>query len=193
MICELNPVTFPASQGLNVNMMPVIFGDADTVPHELRGYLPLMAACSRLRPGSTAYLTVHESYVREGETQRRPGVHVEAPAAFGWGGGWGGCEQGLYMASSDGACRAWDCLRFDGDEHGAVREPACEATKMAPSRLYWLTDRTPHEALPSPYSGVRQFFRLVSEHVGGWFAEHNTPNPLGVQPDAPIIYGSKFA
>jgi hypothetical protein len=67
-----------------------------------------------------------------------------------------------------------------------------EAQDMEPGRLYWLTDLTPHEAMPALESGPRQFFRLVSPKIGVWFTKHNTPNPLGVQPGAPLEHGSKF-
>ncbi len=33
-----------------------------------------------------AYLTVHESFVKKGETQRRPGIHIEAPLELVAGG-----------------------------------------------------------------------------------------------------------
>lgn len=188
---EIQAVAFPVPQDNVVNMMPVIHGEPDSVPRSLHGYLGMMAVCDFVR-GSTVYLTVHESHVSAGSTQRRPGVHVESPSAFAWGGGWGGQKLGLYMASNDGACRAWDCLRFDGDHHGAVPEPDSAPILMKPSTTYHMTDRTPHEALPSPRSGVRQFFRLVSPEIEGWWREHNTPNPLGVRPECPILEGSKF-
>lgn len=40
--------------------------------------------------------------------------------------------------------------------------------------------------------GIRQWFRLVSEEIDGWFSQHNTPNPLGIEPTAPIVYYNKF-
>ena len=46
--------------------------------------------CSALLSGSWRYLTVHESVVQRGETQRRPGAHIESPEdyAVGRGGRW---------------------------------------------------------------------------------------------------------
>ena len=83
-------------------------------------------------------------------------------------------------------------------------------------RLYWLTDRyvphilfkesthfstilhlhrTPHESLPIKEGAFRQFFRLVTSQVSLWYADHSTPNPLGVLPDPDvtrIVTGDKF-
>ena len=62
-------------------------------------------------------------------------------------------------------------------------------------RLYWMTDRTPHEALPLKDGMYRQFFRLVTSRVSLWFQDHSTPNPNGVKPDpqiTKIVKGSKF-
>lgn len=60
------------------------------------------------------------------------------------------------------------------------------------NEMVWMTDRTPHESLPVKQTCYRQFFRLVVGKVGGWFPKHNTPNPLGVQPDCPIFDVDKF-
>jgi len=42
----------------------------------------------------------------------------------------------------------------------------------------------------------RQFFRLVTSQVSLWYADHSTPNPLGVKPDPAItriVVGDKFS
>ncbi|KAJ3063101.1 hypothetical protein HDU99_004986, partial [Rhizoclosmatium hyalinum] len=97
--------------------------------------------------GKVGYLTIHESLVQEGATQRRPGLHIESPGAltkgpplkahayhrwYCWGGGKLGngiegdvdefgkvnVEGGIFMASNlDDTCRVWDCLVRD---HGDV-------------------------------------------------------------------------
>ena len=70
-----------------------------------------------------------------------------------------------------------------------VKEPIEQDT------IYWMTDRTPYEALPMKKSGYRQFFRLVTDEVGLWYEKHSTPNPNGVVPDpkiTKIIKKSKF-
>lgn len=189
-------------------MMPIVMGDSTSVPEQLRGYLPMINACD-FEEGTTVYLTVHESTVEPGTSQRRGGVHTEAfkPSdsflrlvedtgveAGRWGGGgWGGAK-GLYMASTDGACRVWNTETYNVDGHGGVLDDLSEvfSFQCEPNTLYWITDRTPHEALPSQ-AKYRQFFRLVSEDVSAWFTEHNTPNPLGVEPTCPKISVNKFS
>jgi hypothetical protein len=45
--------------------------------------------------------------------------------------------------------------------------------------LNWITDTTPHEALP--YTGkepaMRQFFRVVAGGLSLWYPQHSTANP----------------
>ena len=226
-------VAFPSPKNIMVNMMPFVLGDPSTLPEELHGYLPLIDQCSELVPGEVAYLTVNESVVRAGASQRRPGIHTEGTSILcwgegGWGGGWGGGrgnfgggefgggapnppapfpqpepvpsqpepkgrKLGLYMASTDGSCRIWDSVTHDVDAHGALLGPPLgSAHIMQPNGLYWLTDRTPHEALPVAVDTHRQFFRLVSHCVSAWWAQHSTSNPLGVQPGCRVLTHSKF-
>lgn len=113
--------------------------------------------------------------------------------ATGWGGGWGGtgAGEGLFFASTDGRCRIYPELRSDGDRHGAL-VPRVKGFNCEPRRMYWITDITPHEALPALTNGPRQWFRLVGPKVDVWWAQHNTPNPLGVTPKACVLNGSKF-
>ena len=59
--------------------------------------------------------------------------------------------------------------------------------------IYWMSDRTPHEALPMP-SGPRQFVRVILGGVDLWFKDHSTANPLVNLPKSVrVIVGSKFA
>jgi hypothetical protein len=201
MMCRKTSVTFPTPTDLSVNMMPIIMGDLVSVPDPLRGYLPLINACD-FEPGTTVYLTVQESQVASGASQRRGGIHTEGFNPDGlselygggeWGGGWGG-SKGIFMASSDGACRIWNQETHDVNHHGELRHDINleEAIECEPSVLYWMTDRTPHQALPSKEEGYRQFFRLVSEDVSVWFSEHNSPNPTGVVPGCPVVTLNKF-
>jgi len=191
---KLELVQFPDPADQMVNMMPIIMGDPNSIPGSLRHYADIVEQCD-LKLGSTVYLSVNESIVKADKTQRRPGIHTEATSIGGWGGGsWGSSErtQGIYMASTDGSTRLWDCLAGTTSPHGAVAEPAGHSEDMAPSNLYWLGDRTPHAALPVSKSLYRQWFRLVAEPIFGWYAKHSTANPLGVLPTAPIFQHSKF-
>lgn len=191
---EVGIVKFPFPTGININMMPIVHGDIGSVPEFLHGYLPIMGQC--LLPEGVAYLSIQEGVVPKGGTLRRPGIHTDGGKDTGWGegGGWGAtqADKGIYMASSDGLCRAWDILTWDVDEMGALEEPTTPSIKLVPNMLYWMTDRTPHESLPAPRIVHRQWFRLVSGAVGVWWAQHSTANPLGVRPTCPIRYDNKF-
>jgi hypothetical protein len=205
---KLDKIVFPKYRGnIMVNMMPIIFGVDETVPTFLHEYLPIINKCNLLK-GRHAYLTVHESFVKAGTSQRRAGIHTEGYNTGGWGGGWGGGLQenfeeekpdaykaGLFFASNDGSCNIWNCTipTSQVNEYGQLLTKLySEPHKMEANRLYWLTDRTPHEALRVGNDTERQFFRLVSEEISVWFSQHNTPNPLGVQPECAIELRSKF-
>ena len=110
---------------------------------------------------------------------------------------------GIYLASNmANTTRVWNCgvdpevVRKLGDiEYLRAGLPGPGET-LLPNKLYWITDRTPHESLPLPQSGYRQFFRLVTSEVSLWYRDHSTPNPLGVVPDPAItttVAGSKFS
>lgn len=91
-IAKAGVVDFPPPRDRNVNMMPFVLGDRASLPDDLADYWHMIeeADCT-FEPGRIAYLTVQESWVRVGETQRRPGIHTDGTAVFGWGGGaWGG-------------------------------------------------------------------------------------------------------
>ncbi len=234
-------VNFPAFTGINCNMMPIRLGDADTIPENMRQYVPLLAACplNRSEHRKIGYLTIHESTIEtEGASQRRGGVHTETPGVIwheanrdvslpddvegtwevqqwvpmtvAWG---RGCYDdslgkhyeyigGLYMASNvAGSCRVWNCRINDpgkvvgplGDlEH--VRSVLGEGETLDAGEVVWMTDSTPHESLPLPAGTKRQYFRLVTSEVSVWYADHSTPNPLGIVPpdDVVILHGNKF-
>lgn len=76
-------VTFPLPNNRNVNMMPFILGNKESLPQDLQCYYPLIDACPFCVEdfGKVAYLTVKESMVEQGQTQRRPGLHIESPGA----------------------------------------------------------------------------------------------------------------
>ena len=60
--------------------------------------------------------------------------------------------------------------------------------------MVWITDCTPHESLPLKAETSRQYFRLVTSEVSVWYADHSTPNPLGIKPpeNVKIVHGNKF-
>jgi len=213
-------VTFPEPRGIKVNMMPFEMCNKESLPAELHHYWEIIEACQlpEEEKGKVGYLTIHESVVEKGASQRRPGLHIEAPgflakassfvgARYNWGCGFvhrdgSHVKGGIYMASNVAdSCKFWNVKIKDveaaaghlGDmEH--MREVLGEGSTMEANRMYWLTDATPHESLPLEAETSRQFFRLVTSELSAWYPEHSTANDL-VLPDAAvtkIIPGSKF-
>ena len=89
-------VTFPEPRGIEINMMPFIMGDYSTIPEIYQHYRPLIDLCLQdthdldrcsQELGKIGYLTIHESLVMAGETQRRPGLHTDGHFNANWGGG----------------------------------------------------------------------------------------------------------
>jgi hypothetical protein len=109
---------------------------------------------------------------------------------------------GLYMGSNVAdSCRIWNCKIDDpgevvgplGDlEH--LRSELGEGETLDAGEVVWMTDATPHESLPLKIGTSRQYFRLVTSDISVWYADHSTPNPLGVvpPPEVTVLYGSKF-
>lgn len=187
-------------------MLPFRMGDKASLQEKYHEYFRLIMACNvpKEELGKVGYLTVSETYVKKGDTQRRPGIHVEKVSeTSNWGGNWGGGGgnggSGLYMASNvDDTCRVWDyhveTPGHLGDcEH--LRDYLTNPISMKAGMLIWMTDSCPHEALPQHESAQRQFFRLVTSRVDFWYSAHNTLNPL--VPHLPkhvkIIHKNKFS
>jgi len=210
-------LSFPAPQGININMMPFIMGARNSVPEEYQHYWHIIQQCCSVRDiGRVCYLTIHESFTKKGESQRRPGLHVESSMVTMTERGrveqvlhhWGfslGCERqgGLFMGSNvDRSCRIWNCSlaepekvvgRLGDIEH--LRDDLGEGVHMEAGEVWWLTDVTPHESLPLEKDEYRQYFRVVTSSVSIWYAKHSTPNRLGVCPDpavTEIVMHDKF-
>ncbi|EQC33043.1 hypothetical protein SDRG_09563 [Saprolegnia diclina VS20] len=130
---------------LHVNMMPIYMDTYSALPPDVERYQQLILACVQELPyeerGRVGYLTVHEGYVDAGTSQRRGGLHIEAPNAkrggfanANAGGGavectvepiyWGdgSCVEneisgGIFIASRVAdACEVWNCTIRDKDE-----------------------------------------------------------------------------
>ena len=91
--------SFPTPSGINLNMMPFLVGqtwEECRLPDNCKPYWPLIQACleqeaarsySNMWPrkrgqsqlGRVWYLTIQESEVEGGASQRRPGLHVDSP------------------------------------------------------------------------------------------------------------------
>ena len=116
---------FPEPSGIDINMMPFKLSDPkNTLPEYLHHYIPLLNQVPRKRfDDGIEYLTIHESNVKKGETQRRSGIHIEAPVVgievagevhflnMEWGSGaWFSIKRGgIYMANNvDDTCGVWN-------------------------------------------------------------------------------------
>jgi hypothetical protein len=235
------PINFPAPKDININMMPVYLGGGiyRSLPEEYKHYTRFILSHALCQPWDyrendtikqkIGYLTIHEGWVPVGESQRRPGLHIERPGTIksrgiwhhknskafkdiAWGlGAWeqdGLPEDGIFMASTvNHSCAIWDVLIENPedvtDKYGGIesmRSMLGEPRLLRANEMCWFTDRTPHESLPvqAPENDpkatqvYRQFFRLVVGPISVWYSKHNTPNPLGIQPDAPISDEDKF-
>lgn len=201
---HVTEVQFPAPSGIKINMMPFVIGDPLSIPQEYGEYLPLIDACKvgRDQVGKVGYLTITETVVAQGKSQRRPGIHTDKHSTSGWGGGgWGGRarSEGIYMASTvDSSCRAWDMHIEAPGPMGDCEHLREELEQVAPiymrgNSLYWMTDGCPHESLPLESKTFRQYFRFVTSKVDLWYAAHSTVNRLGVVPACRVLEGSKYA
>merc|ERR1711972_139009 len=80
---EAEVIEFPPPQDININMMPFVIGSKESVPQAYAHYWPLIQKCQDVMDpdevGKIGYLTIHESLVEKGNSQRRPGLHVETP------------------------------------------------------------------------------------------------------------------
>ncbi|KAI9324036.1 hypothetical protein DFJ73DRAFT_966634 [Zopfochytrium polystomum] len=127
----------------HVNMLPFEMGHHCSLPLKCRRYSGIIDLCLQHCPkevGNVGYLTIDEGWVEPSETQRRPGLHIEAhcdvltgtegsghsadqffelkPVERLWGAGSGpdvlNIEGGIFQASNvPGSCRVWDCVLRD--------------------------------------------------------------------------------
>ena len=82
----IHKIRFPEPTGININMMPFIMDTENFEKCQLPGYLDKYWKCLIQKCplgfdelGKIGYLTIQESHVNKGETQRRPGIHTERP------------------------------------------------------------------------------------------------------------------
>lgn len=221
-------IVFPEPSGININMMPINLRDLASLPDYCKPYEQIIKYCSQTVPdfdylkyvpiqSHIGYLTIMESDVVQGHSQRRPGLHIESPLKVIDGGklrkdtyvlNWGRgsytvdkCLDGIYMASNvPDSCAVWPSTILNPedviDNHGSVesmRRYLGPGRKLADGELCWFTDRTPHESLPVAQDTQRSFFRLVVGSISVWYSKHNTPNPYGILPDCPISDEDKFS
>lgn len=155
-----------------------------SVPAGFEDYLDVvrkMVQASGISDG-TAYLTVDEKVVTAGNSQRRPGPHVDGcfmPAMRDWshgGGGWNHyCNHvpvdrmPVIVAASVAGCKVWE-----GDFEGTPREDGDlshldlpEGFIVPPNTAYWLSPDCVHESLRFNQDTERSFIRIAMP-VGSW-------------------------
>ncbi|XP_028405631.1 uncharacterized protein LOC114528213 isoform X2 [Dendronephthya gigantea] len=132
-------IQFPKPSNININMMPFVMAKEfkeTKLPKKFKGYFDeIIKHCIvNKEMGEIGYLTIHESYVDKGTSQRRPGLHTESPGVvlmkdakgcliqryIAWGLGlsyhrFEGLDRdlfegGIYMASNvANSCKVWNC------------------------------------------------------------------------------------
>jgi hypothetical protein len=197
-IKDLGAVDLPAYTGVRVMMQPFDLADPrGSLPNlpQWHGAVERMIARSTVK-GDVGYLTIDEAEVREGETHRRPGAHVDGvgpgglPGGWGGGGPWGAC--GMLVAASVRGCRGWR-QSFDGEPgpdgdcaHLLEQGRDDARVDMEAGRLYWCGPLAVHESTPMRETGRRQFARVSMPSAAPWFSGY-TPSPVGIQPTGPIL------
>jgi hypothetical protein len=102
------------AEEIDVNMMPIKLGlqYRDTIPDNLKFCIPLIAECEHFLTryslqGNVAYVTLQRSFVKAGTSQRRPGIHIDAPIIK--------CEGSPYFCNVN-----WGVEAFLGQMNGGI-------------------------------------------------------------------------
>jgi len=199
----MNTIQFPTPSGIKCQMMPFVQGDSGSLPDPYQAYADIINT-HYLQKGEVGYLTIHESFVGAGLSQRgynstgaNRNVHIEVGRRGSlnqWGGGGNGWGRGsgtlladstrvLIANSIGGTCRVWDNViemssTPDGDLSAYLdRYPEDTGRLMEAGEVANISIFTPHECVPQQHSGMRQFFRIVGAGVTGR-EEYFTINPL---------------
>jgi len=199
----INVIEFPKQQGLRCNMMPFIQGDSSSLPEEYKSYSQIIND-NFLEKGEIGFLTIDESFVDVGKSQRGynskgidRNVHIEVGRVnnknrWGSGGGssWGGKENTLLDDSTQvliannisDSCRYWDVVEKSYTKDGDLSEyidryPKDTGIVMKKGEVAKISIFTPHECISQKESSHRQFFRIVGKGVRGR-EPYFTENPL---------------
>lgn len=198
-------IQLPAFSGTRVMMLPVVLGDAASIPDFLSHWKPALTRLWELTAapllGMVGYLTIDEKRVKSGTTHRRAGKHVDGVYRGGagcWGGGgWGSPEHGMLVASNPAGCRAW-VGRFYGEtgdngecEHLSEQCERLPEVVFKSNEVWHVGGMCVHESIPQVADVDRQFVRLSMPSSAPWF-EGYTVNPKGVLPTGPILPRRRF-
>ena len=200
----VNKIVFPQFTGAKCNMMPFIQGDSSSLPDEYKLYSKIIDE-NYLEKGEIGYLTIDESFVNSGESQRgynskgiNRNVHIEVGRYENknrWGGSGGGSSWGgrnhtfleddtmvLIANNISDTCRVWDTKELSYTDDGDLSEyidkyPEHTGMMLKSGEVAKISIFTPHECVSQKESGLRQFFRIVGKGVTGR-EEYFTVNPL---------------
>jgi hypothetical protein len=184
----------PAFAGDQLYMHEIAIGEKWSLPPALVRWTDTVRAMLALAPGvqGRAFVTVDQREVKRGQSQRRPGPHVDGNYLFDWGGGGGGgwltgaagrqlepadhrlqyCSPtgGMLIASDYEACRAWRG-RFDGEpdqggncEHMQEQINRAELVPLVANAAYWMNSTGIHESLPVRATVQRSLLRITLPH-----------------------------
>ena len=191
-------------KGININMMPFYMNfwfENTGLPGYLRRYWEWILTCflkDTSKKGKICYLAIYESFLKKGEIQTRPGLHVESyHPMFVQNQLENNREQrqgGIYMATNiDDTCAVWDCIvepKMIGNlgdiEYLKKSLPKDRKCLLKANKLYWISNSTPYESLPMERDGWRIFLKIVTHELPFWYQEYFTPNPNGIVPDPEI-------
>lgn len=199
MFSIVNRISFPEFTGLKCNMMPFIQGDVSSLPKEYKPYFAIIES-NFLEKGEVGFLTIHESAVEKGLSQRgynssgiSRNVHIEVGRTKNgnrWGSSWGGRANTiledetmvLISNSISDTCRVWDAIETSNTADGDLSEyidryPEHTGIMLQSGEVAKISIFTPHECVPQNFSGQRQFFRIVGKGVRGR-EDYFTANPL---------------
>jgi hypothetical protein len=198
-----NTIQFPIMTGIKCNMMPFVQGDSSSLPKEYQPYSKIINE-NYLEKGEIGFLTIDESFVNAGKSQRgynskgiNRNVHIEVgrhDKINCWGGGGGSSWGGRYKTLLDDetmvliansvsdTCRVWDTKEMaftkDGDLSAYIEKyPEETGILLKTGQLAKISIFTPHECISQKQSSNRQFFRIVGKGVTGR-EDYFTINPL---------------
>jgi hypothetical protein len=166
-LTEVGPVTFPAFRGERHYMIP--FKQRDGLPPHLRHWQPTVdAMLAGVRTEGPIYLMVDQSRVEAGQTQRRPGLHVDgnwiaATASHGGHRHANYAPETVILASDVEGCRAYvgefDVMPSDGGDCSHFTPDAAPVT-LRPHVAYAGNASMLHESIPLRHGARRTLVRL---------------------------------
>jgi hypothetical protein len=195
-----NVIQFPEPIGLNCKMMPFIQGDINSVPKEYHSYEKIINE-NFLEKGEIGFLTIQESFVELGKSQRgfndigiSRNVHIEVGRNKDfnqWGGShWGSgtktllddSTMALIANSISDTCRVWNTIDKSYTKNGDLsayidKYPEETGILMKSGEVAKISIFTPHECINQKESAYRQFFRIIGKGVTGR-EDYFTINPL---------------